>query len=136
MTSTFRPYLPGVLHLIAELIGTDLAVELAKARGGRMVYVPARPKESHELARIVGIEGAKILSQQLGKGRVLIPCGNIGGAAGRRARIEALLADKLSHSEIAAEVDVHVRTVERVASEMSGSAQLDMFKTGPDTCQD
>ncbi len=116
MTRAFKPYLPGVLALIAKEIGIDCAIELAKARGGRSVWIPKQPSPDHTIVSIVGLEDAIQLSRLLGGGNVLIPCGNIGGAAGRRAQIERLLSEGVPNGQIAAEVDVHIRTVERVAA--------------------
>lgn len=130
MSRKFKPYLPGVLALIADEVGIDAAIDLAKARGGRSVWIPKLPKPEHSLSGIVGFKNACRISKLLGFGNVLIPCGNIGGAAGRRARIEMLLKEnKLSNSQIAAEVDVHIRTVERVSTEIGDTrnAQPSLF---------
>ena len=112
-----KPYLPGVLALIAEEIDEDCAIALANARGGRNVFIPKSVEPDHELSRIVGFEKAKQLSELLGGGRLAVPYGSFGGQAGRRAKIETLLQKGLSHSDIAAEVDVSQRTVERIASD-------------------
>lgn len=116
MKVAFKPYLPGVLALIAQEIGPDCAIALAQARGGRSLWIPKTPGPDHAVVGIVGLRDAVALSRLLGGGNVLIPCGNIGGAAGRRARIERLLAEGVPHGQIAAEVDVHIRTVERAAA--------------------
>lgn len=118
MNQSFKPYLPGVLGLISREVGIDCAIDLAKARGGRSVWIPKNPNPDHAIVSIVGLEEAIQLSRLLGVGNVLIPCGNIGGAAGRRARIERLLAEGVPNGQIAAEVDVHIRTVERVAASL------------------
>ncbi|WP_456387915.1 hypothetical protein [Profundibacter sp.] len=110
-----RHYLPGVLAYIAEEIGEDVAVDLAVARGGREVYIPRNPKLGSELSKIVGLDAAVKLNKLLGSGNLLVPCGSVGGAGGRRTRIIKLLESGMSHANIAAEVDVHTRTVERVA---------------------
>lgn len=118
MTRPFKPYLPGVLALIAEEVGLDTAITLAKARGGRSVFVPKRPEHGHSLVEIVGFDAAIEISRLLGHGNVMIPCGNIKGAAGRRARIETLLREGWSPSAVQAEVDVSIRTVERVSASL------------------
>ncbi|UWQ00835.1 hypothetical protein K3X44_09935 [Aliiroseovarius crassostreae] len=118
MNQPRKPYLPGVLALIADEIGEETAVRLAKARGGRVIYIPKNPKPDSELTLIVGLNAATQTAKLLGHGRCIVPCGNIGGAAGRRARIEALWHEGLSQGEIAAEVDVHTRTVERVIASL------------------
>jgi hypothetical protein len=123
MNEPFKPYLPGVLALIAEEIGEDVAVRLATARGGRAVYIPKIPKPEAELTRIVGLDAVRALCKLLGHGTVMVPCGNIGGAGGRRARIETLWRQGLSHAQIAATVDVHTRTVERVVATLKDTRQ-------------
>ncbi|MBF9049902.1 helix-turn-helix domain-containing protein [Roseobacter sp. HKCCD9010] len=123
MNKSFKPYLPGVLAMIAEEISEQVAVRLAEARGGRAVYVPKTPKPGSELSQIVGLEAAKQLSKLLGHGTLKVPCGNIGGAGGRRARIETLWHQGLSHAQIAAEVDVHTRTVERVVASLRDDSE-------------
>ena len=123
MNKSGKPYLPGVLTLIAEEIGEAVAVHLAEARGGRYIYVPKTPKAHAELSRIVGLEAAQQLSKLLGHGTLLVPCGNIGGAGGRRARIEALWRQGLTKAQIATKVDVHIRTVERVVASLRDDSE-------------
>jgi len=116
MTQPFKPYLPGVLSLIKKTIGEDMAVKVAKARGGQRLYIPDAPKGDHVLSQIVGLENARKLSKVMGSGRIDVPCGNIGGEAGRRERAAQLLKQGMSFDDVAAEVDLHRRTVERVAA--------------------
>lgn len=118
MNQPFKPYLPGVLALIAEEISEEVAVRLAEERGGREIYIPQSARDGSELVRIFGADDAAELIKLLGHGNLVVPCGNIGGQAGRRERIIALWRQGLSHSKIAAEVDVHVRTVERTVARL------------------
>ena len=127
MREAFKPYLPGVLAYIAEEISVDVAVRLAETRGGREVYIPQAPDEDCKLTSLVGLNAARQISQLLGHGTLLVPCGNIGGANGRRARIEELWRLGLSQPRIAAEVDVHTRTVERVVRSLKDDRQSDLF---------
>lgn len=117
MSDDFKPYLPGALAVIRDLIGEAAAIAIAKKFGGRRLYIPAKPNSDHALSKVVGLENAQKLSQRFGNGRLVIPCGNLGGAVGRRERIKKLLREGVSHSNIAGEVDVTMRTVERVAAE-------------------
>lgn len=123
MKMTKRPYLPGVLALISEELGEQVAIDLAVARGGREVHIPRNPKGWSALSKIVGLDMAIKLNKLLGHGKLLVPCGSIGGAGGRRAQIIKLLDAGMSHANIAAEVDVHTRTVERVAEAMNDTRQ-------------
>lgn len=106
-------YLPGVLGFIAEELGKELAIEFAKAFGGREVYIPERVGSESRLARALGHEEAKQIAKLLGRGDLLVPCGNLGGGGARRAKIVELYHTGLSHSQIAECVGVHIRTVER-----------------------
>ncbi len=45
------------------IVGATAAIALAEALGGTRIYVPARMKDSHRLAKIAGIEAARALSQ-------------------------------------------------------------------------
>lgn len=107
-------YFVGILSRIAEEIGPDVAIALAMARGGREIYVPKRPKPDDTLSQIVGLPAAKQLQHLIGEGRHRIPLGSFGGQGGRQQRILALWRNGKSQSEIAAEVDVSLRTVERI----------------------
>ncbi|MVO18266.1 hypothetical protein [Parasedimentitalea huanghaiensis] len=130
MSDGFKPYLPGVLALIADEISVDLAVCLAKQRGGREIYIAKDPAPSCSLSEIVGQANAQKLYKLLGSGKMLVPAGNISGQTGRRQRIAMLLDQGLSHSIIAADVDVHIRTVERVSAELrrpKDQRQSDLF---------
>lgn len=123
MAEAFKPYLPGVLALISQEVGQEAALKLAGERGGRAIYVPKAARADDVLTGIVGLDDAQKIVTLLGHGTLMVPCGNIGGAGGRRARIEALLRQGLSQSEVAAEVDVHTRTVERVVAELRYDTQ-------------
>lgn len=122
-TTTPKPYLPGVLAYIVEEIGEQVAIDLATVRGGRTVYIPSNPKADSELSKIVGLDAAVKLNKLLGAGNLMVPCGSVGGAGGRRTRIIKLWNDGMSQSQIAAEVDVHTRTVERVVSSVKDTRQ-------------
>ncbi|MGV6840001.1 MAG: helix-turn-helix domain-containing protein [Planktomarina sp.] len=108
-----KPYLPGILALIAEHVSEDAAVKLAKARGGRTIWIPGHPKDDHALCKIVGLDNAKSILKVLGAGQVIVPCGSFAGAEGRKRRIVELWQAGLSGEQIATELDVHVRTVFR-----------------------
>lgn len=122
-----NPYLPGVLGQIAEEIGQEVALKLAEARGGRSIYVPQHPTAKTELAKVVGVEAAAQIKELLGRGDLAVPCGSLRGTNGRRARIQALLAEGKSQGEIAEIVDVSLRTVERVAARVTDDRQGDLF---------
>ncbi len=119
-------HLTGILMEIAEELGDGVALTLSKERGGREIYIPKNPKPTHELSKVVGLEAAESLSKMLGHGNLEIPCGPMRGEAGRRSRIKDLWNSGKSNAQIAAEVDVHIRTVERVVASIKSDDQLDL----------
>jgi DNA-binding NarL/FixJ family response regulator len=124
MSPKRKPYMPGILGYIAREVGEDVAQSLALARGGRAINIPSVPKHESALSKIVGLKAAQEISILLGAGTVNVPCGDFAGAGGRRARIAQLWAAGLTQSQIAAEVDVALRTVERVVAAEKDQNQL------------
>lgn len=54
--------LPPVLAEIAEIVGVDDALCIAKSVGGTAVYIPAQVNdEAHWLAALIGLENANLL---------------------------------------------------------------------------
>jgi hypothetical protein len=113
-----KPFLPGVLGWIAEEISEDVAIKLATSCGGREVYIPKIVTPDTRLAQTIGRKEVEALLSLLGHGTLLVPHGSFGGQIRRTEQlhetIRALRRQGLSNSEIAVEVDVHIRTVERV----------------------
>jgi len=109
-----KPYLPGILRLIADEVSEDTAIKLAKARGGRYISIPKTVTSKSVLADILGLDDARAVAKVLGHGVVKVPSGSLRGVTKRRARVQALYSEGLSNAEIAAEVDVDIRTVERI----------------------
>lgn len=124
--SNDAPYLPGVLREIADEIDVDTALKLARARGGRSVYVPKKPEPNSELSLIVGHAEARAISALIGYGDLRVPAGPARGQAGRRERVEAMLRQGFSHAQIADRVDVAQRTVERIARKLANDTQLQL----------
>lgn len=131
MAAEFKPYLPGLLDLIADEIAVGVAVSLAKEFGGREIYIPKSVKEGGELSKLLGHENAQKLAKLLGSGQLKVPAGNFGGEAGRRQQIAMRLDQGLTQDQVAKDLDVSLRTVERVARKMrggkKGASQLDLF---------
>lgn len=124
MSNSRKPYMPGILGYIAREVGEDVAQKLAQARGGRAINIPGAPNSGSALTKIVGLKHAQEISILIGVGTVKVPCGDFAGAGGRRARIADLWAAGFTQSQIAAEVDVALRTVERVVAAEKDNKQL------------
>ncbi len=93
---------------------------LVRAKGGTSVYIPAKVKRSHWLARLVGHEAANAIAAHYriisGEGRyngiwLLIP---MASSAQKAERWNEVLTDpELSASDTARTMGVHERTVFR-----------------------
>lgn len=119
------PPLPGVLGQIETEIGWDIAVQLAKSAGGREIYIPVTITRDCPLAIILGLKSAQEVSKLLGAGKVIIPCGIYRGQAAKRHQVKLSLKAGLSHDKIAAQFDLHLRTVQRLAARVRDEAQLE-----------
>ena len=62
MTWTPKPdTLPGMLSIVARIAGVDAALRLAEAHGGTRLYVPRDVRPGHELARVLGVQAARLV---------------------------------------------------------------------------
>ena len=121
-----RAYLPGVLGWIAEEVGREAAVQLARAYGGRSIYVPKNPRADCKLSKCVGQNAAMAISRKIGAGDLEIPQGAFRGPGARRRHIRDLVARGMTHSQIAEKLDVTERTVRNAVAEGRDDAQLDL----------
>lgn len=114
--------LPDILARIADAAGEEAALLVAKAFGGRPLYIPlARDlDEDHRLARLVGIERARAICRELGRGDFILPRGPFSSIEETKRRVAEMLAQKKSHASIALAMNLHIRTVEKIASRLRG----------------
>jgi len=105
-----RSELPGVLAEIAELIGEEAALALAKAFGGTTVLIRKSVVDGDPMAAVVGLEAARRISREIGWGNIEIP---LARHWMMKNEILRLLDQKLSESAIARAVGCHGRTVRR-----------------------
>lgn len=118
--------LPGIAGEIEQIIGLERTVRLLKARGGTEVLIPKRP-DGTMLCRLIGSEATQRLIDEMGHGRITLPCGNMRGRDAARdeakARARAMMAQGKSNLEIALACDLHVRTVTKYRSEIENENQ-------------
>lgn len=109
--------LPGILAEIADAAGTEAALLVAQAVGGRRAYFPGEPGPDHWLSRLIGQERARAVCAQLTPGdrgiELEVPLGPCGSRARRWRRIHEMLEDGASKPAIAAATGVHHKTVQR-----------------------
>lgn len=105
--------LPPSLVEIANVAGLAAATALARAKGGRRVYIPAKAGEGHWLVSLIGGDAARKLGRYCGGDYVVIPATLTGEAQRRRDAIDRLTDEGASVSDIAAIVGVDRTTVQR-----------------------
>ncbi len=120
-----RPSLPQLLQEVADCLGTEAALRLAKRLGGQRVRVPKNPKPSSPLVQAVGMEIAQALADLYGGELVIIPMAAALSAATRR---RAIANDGRSANAVAAAMGCHVNTVYRLRrGARVDPRQIDLF---------
>lgn len=104
--------LPGILGVVAEIAGAPAAERLALARGGTEMKISGR--KDGPLARLIGVEAAEALVDQLGPVKVTIPMAHLRGEGARRAAVAKMIAEGKTAAQAALAADVHERTARRV----------------------
>ena len=104
----------GILAEMEAIIGTSATLKLVNERGGTEIVIPKNPTEKCLIAQIIGIDAAKKLSLELGYGKFMIPMGHFRGMGRKKVLAAKMIAQGLSSNRIAAELDIHERTVRRV----------------------
>jgi DNA-binding NarL/FixJ family response regulator len=120
-----RPALPGILADIAALAGETAALQLAAARGGTRVYLPARAADGHWLVAAVGRPAADLICREFGGAgtQTEIPLGPVGTLAQVRRRIGEMEAEGCSEREIATALGIAGRTVRRRRAARRGDSR-------------
>lgn len=107
-------HLPEVLKEIADVAGKEAAWEIARARGGRVVYIPATPSDDHWLTELVGRDRASKICAHFRVGdtgmRVLIPLAKF---TDQKERLARALDAGMSAPDAAEVAGMHVRSAYR-----------------------
>lgn len=80
-------------------------------------------KSDGVLNKKLGQENAVKIAKLFGSGDLLVPCGDVAGAAGRKARIAELYLKGMSQSQIAAHLGVYIKTVSRATARLRDEEQ-------------
>ena len=97
---------------LSSILGGDLALVLARSRGGVSVYVPYTATAAHDLARLVGVKGMEALCAEFGGENIVVPNAR---RDPNKSRILALLRKGMSKRTIAMECRVTERYVYHLA---------------------
>jgi len=103
---------------LIELIGAEAAERLSAERGFDGIYVPRNPGPNSPLVVVLGQGAADVLAQAYGGEKLMLPVG-----PGRRARIRALKAQRLTIGAIARTVGCCRRHVYEVLAEAEPAAE-------------
>jgi hypothetical protein len=116
-----------LLGAIADLVGVEIAFEIARAHGGVRVSIPPRAEPDHWLTAIVGLETADRICRGLatmdadgnlkGVSREILPRGPAAVLRSARRRAQQALDDGLSARQAALVSGLHERTIWRMKAD-------------------
>ena len=115
--------LAGVLAEVADALGEDKARVLAKAFGGRRLYVPSKVQAEHPIALALGHPAAEELVKMFRGKTIDVPLGPASASARNAAAILTMAARGSDTHEIAKALCICARTVQRVKRRAAGQAE-------------
>lgn len=122
---------PDIIRRIAELIGDELALELAQKEGGveRRTYIPKSTATEHRWAQVVGPDAWQLLVDEWGGERVTLPRGSRIGTEVKKIEILQLAEEGLACREIARRSGADERYVRRILAAVRPSEPGSMIET-------
>ena len=93
---------------LETLIGEEALVRLAEAYGGTRLFVPVKMSPAHDIAKAIGLEAARTLSQRLAPDVIRVPLAREQRARQYRDR------EKLSNAQIARRLGMSESGVEKL----------------------
>ncbi|MBB5987413.1 hypothetical protein [Sphingobium lignivorans] len=129
--TTARALLPGVLAEIADVAGEDAARAILDEHAGQRIYLPAAPRPDHWLCALIGHDQAVAVCDRLTAGVahivIEIPLADRGTARQLQARIDQMIREGKSESDIVRATRVSVRTVRRRRARIRDDRQHVLF---------
>lgn len=115
--------LPPTAQVIADVIGRDKTLTLARATQCRSIYIPQRLNPAHWLVAVVGSEAAQKLIKEFPSCCLpLAKCSSVVKAE-RNKKIAELSAEGLTVAEIARRLGVNKNTVQTICYRMRFKTQ-------------
>lgn len=93
---------------LETLIGEEALVRLAEAFGGTRLYIPLQISAAHDIAKAIGLEAARALSERLAPDYIRVPLAREQRARQYRER------ENLSNAQIARRLGIAEPSVNRL----------------------
>ena len=126
--------LPGLLGDIADIVGPEIALEIARSRGGTRISIPPRAESDHWLSHLVGLETADQICKGLatmdaegnmrGVSQEIIPLGAASLLKRARKQARDALGDGMSARDAARSAGLHERTIWRIKAKDKDQGSL------------
>jgi len=115
--------LPELLRKLADDLGREHMLTLARTFGGTEIFVPQKVQADSRLYRGVGQAVCEWLIEHYADSHVIVPMGPTCPHAVRLARVRALIRQGKKNDEIARLVSCHTKSVQRQRRRMQEDAE-------------
>lgn len=112
------------IQFVRDLCGASVANQVVDHFGGRVLFIPKKPSANSRLARALEADALTALCTALGGETIVVPIGRNSALRQMRGRVEKLLLDGRSISDIANGAGCSRRTVYRLKAEMRDAGEL------------
>lgn len=128
---------PGLLGDIADIVGPETALEIARSHGGTRIDIPPRALQDHWLTRLVGFATADQICRGLatinadgkmqGVRQEILPLGSASVLKTARKKARQALESGMTAREAARTSGLHERTIWRMKAKDEDDGQGSLF---------
>lgn len=112
------------INVVRDHCGPQVAGLLIDKFGGSIVFIPHKPSPTSRLAKAFDPDDLRRLCAALGGEKIVVPIGRHSALRKMRDRVEKLLLEGRSASDIARTAECCIRTVYGIKAEMRASGEL------------
>ncbi len=124
-TAARRPWLPNLLREMADAHGLATALGFAQRFGGQYLHLPVEARPNHPVAQHSGMGVlAWLIEQHDRNARIIVPKAAWAARQQRLEVVRSMTARGASANEIAVELALHVRQVERLRERIATDERL------------